>query len=68
MSKNKYVGIGFRRDIADVLMDDTQFNPAFIELAPENWIGMGGYWRKKLLINNLLMPSGTIMTSKHMLS
>ncbi len=42
------VGIGFRRDFADEFIDNPEFNPDFIELAPENWIGMGGYWKKKL--------------------
>lgn len=42
------VGIGFRRDFADEFIDNEAFRPDFIELAPENWIGMGGYWKKKL--------------------
>jgi hypothetical protein len=45
---NKHVGIGFRRDLADIIIDKKHFQPAFIELAPENWIEMGGYWKKKL--------------------
>ena len=42
------VGIGFRRDFAEELLDSSILKPAFIELAPENWIGMGGYWGKVL--------------------
>lgn len=42
------VGLGFRRDIADELISGELVKPQFIELAPENWIDMGGYWRKKL--------------------
>ena len=45
---NKHVGIGFRRDLADVIIEKKHFEPAFIEMAPENWIEMGGYWKKKL--------------------
>lgn len=45
----KYTGLGFRRDIADDILNlsgDEQ--PAFVEFAPENWIDLGGYWGKKL--------------------
>jgi len=42
------VGVGFRRDIADEFLDNENFKPDFIEFAPENWMGMGGYWKKKL--------------------
>jgi len=35
-------GLGFRREIARLMLDDP--NPAanFVEFAPENWIGLGG--------------------------
>jgi len=42
------IGIGFRRDFADEFIENDKFRPDFIELAPENWIRMGGYWKKKL--------------------
>jgi len=42
------VGIGFRRDFAEELLQSSVLKPAFIELAPENWIDMGGYWGKML--------------------
>lgn len=42
------VGLGFRRDIADEIINLEQDKPKFIEFAPENWIDMGGYWGKKL--------------------
>ncbi|MBI9062670.1 MAG: DUF692 domain-containing protein [Marinilabiliaceae bacterium] len=45
---NISIGIGFRRDFADEFLDNYQFKPDFIEFAPENWMGMGGYWKKKL--------------------
>jgi uncharacterized protein (UPF0276 family) len=44
----KYAGIGFRRDIADSIIEGKEIPPSFLELAPENWIDMGGYWKKKL--------------------
>ena len=45
---NTSIGIGFRRDFADEFLENDRFKPDFIEFAPENWIGMGGYWKKKL--------------------
>ncbi len=42
------IGLGFRRDLADDLIALSDNKPAFVELAPENWMSMGGYWRKKL--------------------
>ncbi len=42
------VGLGFRRDIAENFVNDKNFIPDFIEFAPENWMGMGGYWKKIL--------------------
>jgi len=42
------VGLGFRRDLADEILGLTGNRPQFLELAPENWMGMGGYWGKKL--------------------
>ncbi len=42
----KYVGIGFRRDIAQDFLDLAPDNrPSFIEVAPENWMNLGGYWK-----------------------
>ncbi len=41
----KHVGIGFRRDIAEEMLSlEASKRPAFIEVAPENWMKMGGYW------------------------
>lgn len=48
MAQQKYTGLGFRKDFAEELIDSNILNPSFIELAPENWIGMGGYWKKQL--------------------
>jgi len=47
MSK-QYKGKGFRKVFAEELLSSTVLKPSFIELAPENWIGMGGYWKKLL--------------------
>lgn len=37
------VGIGFRRDFAEELIDGS-LQADFIEFAPENWMDIGGYW------------------------
>lgn len=42
------IGIGFRRDLAEVLLNESTLQPDFIEFAPENWMGLGGYWKKIL--------------------
>lgn len=41
------IGIGFRRTIAQDIIDQ-KLPVDFVELAPENWIDMGGYWQHKL--------------------
>ncbi len=43
---NKMVGIGFRKDFAEELLNGSSLNPSFLEVAPENWMGIGGYWKK----------------------
>ncbi len=42
------VGIGFRRDFAEELIEGSVIKPDFVELAPENWVGLGGNWKKML--------------------
>ncbi|NIG53794.1 DUF692 domain-containing protein [Chitinophaga sp. Cy-1792] len=42
------VGIGFRREMAEALLSGDHLRPEFIEFAPENWMGIGGYWKKIL--------------------
>lgn len=45
----KHTGLGFRRDISEeILAMSGSDQPAFVELAPENWIELGGYWGKVL--------------------
>ncbi|SCA63839.1 UPF0276 protein PSEEN3355 [Chlamydiales bacterium SCGC AG-110-M15] len=43
------IGIGFRRDLIENILDDEgDFSPSFVELAPENWMGIGGHWKSVL--------------------
>lgn len=45
----KHVGLGFRRDLTDDLLSlEAIDRPAFVELAPENWVNLGGYWGRIL--------------------
>lgn len=44
----KQIGIGFRKDFAEDFLSGNSLQPTFIELAPENWMGIGGYWKKIL--------------------
>lgn len=48
MQTKRYTGLGFRKDFSEDLLESNILKPSFIELAPENWIGMGGYWKKQL--------------------
>ncbi len=43
---NGKVGIGLRRDISKEILESTVLKPDFLEFAPENWMGMGGYWNR----------------------
>ena len=45
---NGKVGLGFRRELTDALLHDDGFKPAFVEFAPENWMNIGGYWKRVL--------------------
>ena len=40
------VGIGYRKDFAEVFADNNILKPSFIEVAPENWMNVGGYYKK----------------------
>jgi uncharacterized protein (UPF0276 family) len=40
------VGLGLRRDIAEEILESRTLTPDFLEFAPENWMGMGGMWKK----------------------
>lgn len=39
------IGIGYRKDFGEEFLT-SPLEPSFIEVAPENWIGVGGYWKK----------------------
>ncbi len=41
-------GLGLRRDLVPELLDRGDDGLGFIELAPENWMNIGGKWRKAL--------------------
>ena len=40
------VGLGLRRDIAEEILDNKTLTPDFLEFSPENWMGMGGMWKR----------------------
>jgi len=40
------VGIGYRKDFAEEFLTWNTHKPDFIEVAPENWMGIGGFWKK----------------------
>jgi uncharacterized protein (UPF0276 family) len=40
------VGLGLRRDIAEEILENKTLTPDFLEFAPENWMGMGGAWKR----------------------
>lgn len=42
------IGLGYRRDFADEFISGSTIKPDFVEFAPENWIDIGGYWKKQL--------------------
>lgn len=41
-------GIGFRKEFAEEFLSGSVLKPGFVELAPENWMNIGGFWKKKL--------------------
>lgn len=43
-----HTGIGFRKEFASEFLEKDVMKPAFVEVAPENWVGIGGYWKKQL--------------------
>jgi uncharacterized protein (UPF0276 family) len=42
------VGLGLRRDFIDEVIATPDFNVDFMEIAPENWLRLGGAFAKKL--------------------
>jgi uncharacterized protein len=41
------VGIGYRKDFSKEFLHSKVLQPDFVEVAPENWIGIGGYWKQQ---------------------
>ena len=41
------IGLGYRREFAEEFLHGENIKPDFIELAPENWMEIGGYWKKQ---------------------
>jgi len=48
MSPSVPVGIGYRRELHDALLSAQPSIVDFVELAPENFAGVGGAWRRRL--------------------
>jgi len=42
------VGIGYRKEFSKEFLSSEILKPDFVEVAPENWIGIGGYWKQEL--------------------
>ena len=42
------VGIGLRKEFAEEFATDNYLNVDFVEFAPENWMKIGGYWKRVL--------------------
>ncbi len=42
------VGIGYRKDFSKEFLSSEILQPDFVEVAPENWIGVGGFWKQQL--------------------
>ncbi len=41
------VGIGYRKDFSKQFLESDILKPDFVEVAPENWLGIGGYWKQQ---------------------
>lgn len=41
------VGIGYRKDFTEEFKESKILQADFIEVAPENWMGIGGFWKKR---------------------
>lgn len=40
------VGLGYRKDFVEDFEESKVLQPSFIEVAPENWMNVGGYFKK----------------------
>lgn len=43
------IGIGYRKDFGRAFLSNNVLKPDFIEVAPENWIGYGGFWKQQFV-------------------
>ncbi|MFO0723472.1 MAG: DUF692 domain-containing protein [Myxococcota bacterium] len=50
------VGLGYRRELHQEILDAPPGLIDFVELAPENYVGMGGEWRRKLALVRAKLP------------
>lgn len=41
------IGLGYRRDFAEEFLGNS-IEADFVEFAPENWMNIGGYWKKQI--------------------
>ena len=48
MKSGFQVGLGYRRELHDELIEAPTALLDFVELAPENYLGLGGDWRRRL--------------------
>ncbi|PZU91656.1 MAG: hypothetical protein DI529_00375 [Chryseobacterium sp.] len=42
------IGIGYRKEFSKEFLESTVLKPDFIEVAPENWMEIGGFWKQQL--------------------
>jgi uncharacterized protein len=42
------VGLGYRKDFSKEFLNSNILHPDFVEVAPENWIDIGGFWKREL--------------------
>lgn len=50
------VGIGYRKEFSKQFLNEDALQPDFIEVAPENWINVGGYWHQQFEIARKKYP------------
>lgn len=47
MNSNAKFGLGYRRSMTETLLEGSAIQPDFVEVAPENWLHVGGVWKKR---------------------
>lgn len=43
------VGIGYRKEFSQEFLYGNILQPDFVEVAPENWLEIGGFWKQELM-------------------